>query len=606
MQKTPISQYEKRVGQYQKQLNQQRKYASRLSNYRITTFILVVILAYILYRNGYTVFMWLLPVGGGVIFLGLIQRHQAIKEKMALTDALLTINQQGISRINGEWFRFSDTGEDLSPEDHGYAKDLDIFGENSVYQYLSTAETYLGRARLAELLTDGVGAVEQLNSRQAAAKELATMIDWRQKLQAQAGLVPRRQAPDGMIKWVTNKNNFFGNPLTRVLVYGLPLLTLLQIVLARFGIIGWLVPILLLTVQFGMSLYSALRFGRYVSLAGRFKQDLQMYYRLFELVEQTNFTSRLCCELQQAFGESACRETKRLARILECLDIRYSILYIVINTFTLWDYVALLALEKWKKRAGHRLKAWLSAVAEFETLASFATVSFENPDYAYPKFTQPSDGVHALDMGHPLIVPSERVTNGLSLTGPGTVLVITGSNMSGKSTYLRTIGVNLVLAYSGGPVCATKFGCPLVTLLCSIRVEDSLNKRISSFYAELMRVGLIVRQSRHKSVLFLVDEIFSGTNSRDRHLGAKTVISVLSNNRAMGLITTHDLELGQLASNNNQIFNYHFREYYRDGELVFDYKLRPGVSATTNALYLMKMVGIPASEVPDLAGEVSE
>jgi DNA mismatch repair ATPase MutS len=227
-----------------------------------------------------------------------------------------------------------------------------------------------------------------------------------------------------------------------------------------------------------------------------------------------------------------------------------------------------------------------------EALASLSIIAFDNADWAQPEFITDKLAVNASELAHPLL-PKSRVSNDAQLGLPHSILLITGSNMSGKSTYLRTIGLNLVLAYAGAPVCAKSFSCSIMNIYTCMRISDNLEKNISSFYAEIIRIKKIVSAAKKgERVFFLMDEIFKGTNSFDRHLGAETLVNMLSRQNAVGLVSTHDLELGELEEQNPKVKNYHFLEHYKNNEICFDYRLRPGVSTTRNAIYLMKLAGI--------------
>ncbi|MGI6357904.1 MAG: MutS family DNA mismatch repair protein [Bacillota bacterium] len=274
-------------------------------------------------------------------------------------------------------------------------------------------------------------------------------------------------------------------------------------------------------------------------------------------------------------------------------------MFFLVNVLTLWDYQCLFALEDWRQESGQRLRTWLQVLAEVEALSSLANIRFEHPEWAMPQIIsergQPaagSDVLHAENMGHPLL--QQPVTNHFSLGSSAQIALITGSNMSGKSTFLRTVGCNLVLAYAGAPVCASGFRCSLFHLWTCMRVSDNLEQSISSFYAEVLRIKRIAAAAKNQQqVFFLLDEIFKGTNSQDRHIGARALISQLQRDGAYGLVSTHDLELGDLqAASNGKITNYHFREYYENSQIRFDYRLRAGISTTRNALYLIRMAGI--------------
>jgi len=324
---------------------------------------------------------------------------------------------------------------------------------------------------------------------------------------------------------------------------------------------------------------------------------------MLERLERQSFASPWLRErqrrLRSADGEPAYRQVRRLSRLADRISSRQNAFAIIVNLLILWEIHSMIALERWKQESGRLLPTWLRTLGEVEAVASLAGIRFEHPDWAVPEVLEDRQtGLEARVMGHPLL-GSDRVCNDFSLKEPVRVALITGSNMSGKSTFLRTVGVNLVLAYAGAPVCAEAFTCSRVHLWTCMRTQDNLEQGISSFYAEILRIKRIVEAARTGGpVFFLLDEIFKGTNSRDRHLGARALITQLQEAGAFGLVSTHDLELADLErESGGRIVNYHFREHYEGDAIRFDYRLRPGVSTTSNALHLIRLAGI------HLAGE---
>jgi DNA mismatch repair ATPase MutS len=292
-------------------------------------------------------------------------------------------------------------------------------------------------------------------------------------------------------------------------------------------------------------------------------------------------------------GEKASEQIKRLEKIADRISNRENAMFFPINVLLLWDYHSMMALERWKIQSGKNIEKLMETIGKAEALCSLAALCCDYPDWVIPEFTASPSVVRAKSLGHPLL-GERKVCNDLSIEKPACALLITGSNMSGKSTYLRTAGINLVLAYAGAPVCASYMKCSVMDIHTCMRVNDNLEKNISSFYAEILRIKDIVNASKgSRQVFFLLDEIFKGTNSQDRHAGAESLIKNLCRNGAAGMVSTHDLELGALeGESGGQVKNYHFQEHYMDNEIHFDYKLRPGVSTTRNALYLIRMAGI--------------
>ena len=268
-------------------------------------------------------------------------------------------------------------------------------------------------------------------------------------------------------------------------------------------------------------------------------------------------------------------------------------IYLILNSIFLFDFILLAKAEKWRANYKDEISGWFGAVAEFEALNSIAAFAFANEDYVFPGIMEKAYFFHGTNLGHPLIPDGQRVKNNFKLEGRGNSCIITGSNMAGKSTFLRTVGINAVLALTGAPVCADSFQISNIRVFTSMRTKDNLEENISSFYAELLRLKMLLGQiNEDKPVLFLLDEILKGTNSTDRHIGAESLILQLNKTNTFGLVSTHDLELGNLQKKNNQITNYNFSSRIDGEEIIFDYKLRKGICKSTNASQLMAKIGI--------------
>ena len=329
----------------------------------------------------------------------------------------------------------------------------------------------------------------------------------------------------------------------------------------------------------------------------RYHLSIKAYGRILIHFEKTKFHTEYIKELRSKLtnnnGQSAVEQLKKLEVILDRVLNRKNMLFFPINVITLWDYQCMIDLEQWRRASGVFIGDWLEVIGELEALSSLAVIGYDYPKWAIPIIMDEDYIIDSISMGHPLLT-NKQIYNDVTLQEPNRILLITGSNMSGKSTFLRTIGINLILAYSGAPACAINMKCSIFSIYTCMRVSDNLEKGISSFYGELLRVKDILNATKkNKQVLFLLDEIFKGTNSYDRHIGAKTLINQLHNSGASGLVSTHDLELGSMElESGGAIKNLHFQEHYKDNKIYFDYKLRPGISTTRNALYLLKMIGI--------------
>ena len=332
-------------------------------------------------------------------------------------------------------------------------------------------------------------------------------------------------------------------------------------------------------------------------IAERYNNSVSTYKNMLRYIEKHRFRSKyiinLCRELCNADGESSSKQISKFSRICECIASRRNMVYLILNPILMMDYHLNISLEVWKKNSGANFENYLNVIAELEALCSLAVIRYDNPCWSMPKIEDKKTRIIAKNIGHPLL-GEKRVCNSIKLEEPHEVILITGSNMSGKSTFMRTIGINIILAYAGAPVCADKFNCPIIGLYTCMKISDNLKEGISSFYAEILKIRKIVETSKEgKPILFLLDEIFKGTNSKDRHTGAKVLIKQLSKKGNIGFVSTHDIELGEMEKeSDSRVKNYHFSEYYVDNKICFDYKLKTGVSNTRNAVYLMKLAGI--------------
>jgi DNA mismatch repair ATPase MutS len=387
----------------------------------------------------------------------------------------------------------------------------------------------------------------------------------------------------------------------------LPLLPLSLIALNVAGVVSYLTWVfaIIVTLTFSNAVGRTVHrvFDRAFSREGGFQE----YAELIQLLERRDFGSPLLAELQRRLrgGEgSAQTEMRRLHRLVSLSEVRFSMLYVAIQGLTLWDFHVLDRLERWQLRAGRHAREWLGAVAEADALSALATLRFDNPDWAFPAIAEEGPPLlEASDLGHPLLRDGVRVVNDVTIPPPGRFLFITGSNMSGKSTLLRAIGTNVVLAQAGAPVCASAMRLPPLSLATSMRVHDSLQAGLSHFMAELTRLKMIVeaaRQADARVLLYLLDDVLQGTNSAERRIAARKVVGHLLDAHAIGCVTSHDLALadeGRLAAAGEAV---HFTERIEEGpegaHISFDYRLRPGIATSRNALKLVELVGLSETE----------
>jgi len=537
---------------------------------------------------------------GLVIFVILMQKHSKVIENRKLAESILNINELSLLRLRGEWKNFKDSGEDFKDNEHNYADDLDIFGENSLFQWINNAYTPLGRIQLKNRLSFPKLDKNAIYESQEAIKELSKNVGFRQKLAAEGSLIlTNKSENDELFNWAEKTSLIACNTYFKILSILLPLATIISIILYLFfHIIGYGIPLTFIAINLGILKLQERQRSETLDTIYKYKKNLKLYYKMIKLIEEKNFHSKLLKDIRQNFlgkKQKASEVINWLSKISDKISDRSNLFSIILNITLLWDFHLIMQLETWKKDYGKLVKIWLNAVADMEALSSLSIIGFDNPEWTLPVI---DDGlkVRAINAAHPLL-PNDAVSNSIELNSNSSILLITGSNMSGKSTFLRTLGINLVLAYAGTSVCSEEFSCGIMNIYTCMRISDNLEKNISSFYAEIIRIKKVVTAANSgEAVFFLLDEIFKGTNSLDRHIGAEALINMLSKENTLGAVSTHDLELGDLENTNPKVQNYNFQEHYWENEIHFDYKLRKGISTTRNARFLMKLAGIEFKE----------
>lgn len=547
-----------------------------------------------------------------VAFLGLVIAHARLVTSMAEIAQRVVLSVRASRRAAGDFASFPERGERFLAADHDYAGDLDLFGQGSLFQLLTTAQTGEGEATLAAWLS-APAPPDVLAERQEAVRELAGLTVFREELAvlgAQADVRGREAEP--LLAWAEAPPMLAGPASRPALVAAgvLVPLTLAAMIVpelvgaARLGPWrhAWIAPLLGQLVALG-ALRSIVE--PTVAAAASREAPFGRYRPMLEAIERQPFSSpllrRLQAELRGEGGAPASREMSALQRILGFADLRHNgLIHLVVNTVLLWDVWCARALDRWRQRAGQHVRAWVRSLGELEALASLGAFAHDHPDYAFPEVAEGAPRFEAEGLGHPLLPRRRRVVNDVTIRGAGTGLLVTGSNMSGKSTMLRAMGVNAALALAGAPVCAARLSISPLAVRTSMRISDSLEHGVSHFYAELTRLKRVVDSAdRGEPVLFLLDEILHGTNSRERLIGARAVVKHLLAKSAIGAVSSHDLGLSDLEEETGgRVRNVHFEELVLDDKMTFDYKLKPGVVTSANALRLMKIVGI-AVDIPE-------
>jgi hypothetical protein len=595
--------YEPRLAEVRAALAALEARSTRISTLRGLTFLAAAGLGLLGIARHLPAAVWACAGVAAAVFVGLVVAHATLVTQMSGLTLRLAILGRGVQRERGELADLPDTGARFAEPGHAYAGDLDIFGKSSLFQLVSSTETGAGEAMLASWLSRPADAGE-IAARQEAARELASMPRFREDLAAcgaESGTKGKDAEP--FLAWAEAPNRDV-KPGLMTLGRALVPLTLALMIVGELSSSGplrmlWVLP-LFAQVTVLMALRPAL--GPVLAIAASRESPFGRYVALFRLITATEFRAPRLVALRSVLAASgAVSALGRLERIVGFAELRHAgMIAVFANLLLLWDVFSAAALLRWRERHGGAVRGFILAMAELEALASLGTFAWEHPSFAFPTVDTGALRFVAEGLGHPLIPADRRVTNAVDLARPGAALMITGSNMSGKSTLLRAVGVNAVLALAGAPVCAAKLDAAVCVVRTSMRIRDSLEEGVSHFYAELSRLKSVVDAADGgERVLFLLDEVLHGTNSRERNLGARAVILHLVEKGAIGAVSSHDLGLADLEpASDGRVVNVHFQELVGDGKMVFDYKLKTGVVTSSNALRLMRLVGI-AVDLPE-------
>ena len=573
---------------------------ARIGNAKLATIVAGIVIAWLSFADHLFAAYWLaLPIAA---YACLALAHEFVLRARGRATGAASFYERGIARIEDTWSGTGATGERFRDAKHVYSDDLDLFGKGCLFELLSQARLPMGEECLARWLLSP-SPVPAIHERHAVIADLRAKLDLREELALIGEDLRVRLDPRSLIAWAESP---------ALLPVGTPgvLLRLLAALLSlcAAGAIGYffltakLLPILVvLVVEAALLRLLRPRAVRVVSGMAANAEGLELFSKILERLEQEPFASpRLqgfAAELNRG-GETASEAIRRLARVVYWIDARTGLMGQIMELPFLYTVQTAMAAEAWRKQWGGKLRAWAEITGEMEALLSLAGYSYEHPDDPFPEFVARTPGAPAVfigeQLGHPLIAAASCVRNDVRLDAATRVLLVSGSNMSGKSTYLRTAGINAVLAMAGAPIRGTSLRLSSLSLGSSIRRVDSLQENRSSFYTEILRIKDVFELTAAGSpVLFLFDELLEGTNSNDRKIGAEGLLRALLERGAMGIVTTHDLALTETSAALPRVVrNVHFQDYVVSGEMRFDYKLREGVVAKSNALELMRLIGL--------------
>jgi hypothetical protein len=585
--------------------------SQRFSRWRLSIFLMGAVTCVTLYQHAWfqTGNIVLLIFLAG--FLTTTWFHQRLKSRLHRLDLWVAIKKDLLARLQLDWPNMH-VQTHHHPPHHPYALDLDLAGPHSLLALLDTTFSSNGHTRLQSWVfqandpeSDGL----PWHIRQTLIRELTPLSRLRDRCLLATQLISPNPLDGTRILSLLEQP--ISIPNLSLLIMAASSLCALTIMLGFWTLLTgasnfWVLSLIIyVLLYFSLSGSIAPLFGRVLAL----HIELEKLVTVISTLERSNFsnqpTIRQQCKKLLTNDNRPISCLKQLGRICHGLSVKaHPLIHLGLNALVPWDLIYVGKLNRLIMKLQQTLPQWLETIGQFDAASALARFAYVNPDYQWPQLEVAHDpqrppGITAHEIGHPLIERSHRITNDLDLRGEGHMLLVTGSNMSGKSTYLRTVGINICLAQAGGPVCATTFSWSWFRLYCCIRVTDALDEGLSYFYAEVKRLKVIldaVHSITSLPVLFLIDEIYRGTNNRERLAGSEAFVQVLQKSRALGMISTHDLELTRLAGTNGHIRNAHFQESVEDGTLHFDYQLRPGPCPTTNALRIMAQEGLPVPE----------
>ncbi len=599
-----IETYNKKIKYFSFELKKLKK-ANRLTSYlRAILFIFALVILYFSPKIDYYIIITslLLIIS---FFLFFVKKNITLKKTISKKTNFIKINEDELTAINGN-FNIFHKGKEYIDFNHPFTSDLDIFGSASLFQFLNRTSTIAGKNKLAENISNihlNKNNIEQI---QVAIKELSNKIDWRQNFIATSLTIDKKfnevihskedNTLKNLKKWSEENIPFINKKFWKYALYILPATTILFLLLANLNILPYSFTTLSALINLAIVGFFLKKINLEQAKLGQRTKSLNKIKELIKIVEFSDYKSDYLLKLKTSLCEkTAFEKLHKLNKTLNAFDLRLNMIAgVLLNAFLLWDLQILSRLEIQKKLLSENISKWFNIIGEFDALISLANYNYNNPTYVLPKISEKEFIFQIKEGGHPLINDNTMITNDFKLEGLQNISIITGANMAGKSTFLRTIGINMILGSAGAVVCAKEMLFTPIEIFTSVRTNDSLQKNESYFYAELMRLKKIVETLKSGKKLFvIIDEMLRGTNSKDKHNGSYELIKQLIKLKTVGLVATHDIQLGKLIEEYpNNISNKRFEVEIINNELFFDYKIKDGISQNLNASFLMKKYGI--------------
>lgn len=588
--------YKNRLEQFSQDKRKYKAVARNLAFARLLFFILII--AGIYFYWGHPIPLILIVFGGGLIFVRLVMFSGDANNKMRFFEQLMTLNENELAAIKGDYHNPQD-GKEFINHQHNFSNDLDIFGEDSVFGMMNRTVSHYGKNALASWMSKPLEEVADIENRQSSFKELTGMLDWRQNLLATAMLHPvTKQDAIKVSQWKKGEFEYASSTLHQLIRFVFPVITFSLLILASFNFISWTLFFLYLLLPLGYLGTYLKKINAEYSQIDQLERKFSVLSEMLILIENQEFKSDLNRKWQGELsvnGKQASQVILELKGILDKFEQRNNMLLgIILNAFLLWDLHLIQKMRSWKASNFQNFANWMKVIGDFEAACSIANFAYNRSDCKYPRLMDQPYHFVGEDMNHPMLQPNISVGNNFSLINQGNVKIVTGANMAGKSTFLRTLGLNLVLGMIGSPLSCSKLEFNPLPLFSSMRTEDSLTDNSSFFHAELSRLARISDVLKEGKPRFVIlDEILKGTNSVDKAKGSYAFVEKLISYPMMGVIATHDLSLCELADKYpEKIENLNFEVEFVNDNLSFDYKLRKGVCQNMNASFLLQKMGI--------------
>jgi hypothetical protein len=589
----PLEFYTNEKLNFELQLTKLKNQLALSSTIRLFIFLIIIFGLYFFFGNASA--MIIIGVLGFVLFLFLVSRHTDLQHKRDLINKLIQINTTEIKVQNGEYSNLDEGLEFVDPS-HFYSYDIDLFGRGSFFQYINRTTITEGRQELFRTLTEN--STSNIKLKQEAIKELAENPKWRQQFSAIASLVKVKHSSKAIVEWIHNYKPVFPRFLSFLPVI-FSIISLILIALVSFELLNSNIILFWFFMGLGVTGLYLKKVNTIYEDADKAKDTFKQYHKLLSEIETAKFSSQILKEKQTAIKT----ETKKasaifasFSRILDALDQRNNIFIALLgNAFFIRDIQQAFKVEQWIKTYAHKVENWFEVIAFFDAQNSLGNVAFNHPEYVFSKINSDKNIIKAKNLGHPLLKSEQRIDNDFSIENQQ-FFIITGANMAGKSTFLRTASLSIVMTNIGLPVCAKSFEYSPIKLITSMRTTDSLTDDSSYFFSELKRLKFIVDEinpeTSGEDYFIILDEILKGTNSTDKAIGSKKFVQKLVASNSTGIIATHDLSLCEIEKELSEVKNYYFDAEIINDELHFDYKLKDGVCKNMNASFLLKKMDI--------------